>query len=434
MRNFLYLSIPMVAAAWIAGCETPDPDDPSPDSTTFDITVENVSPVYAYLDSGAAAVPVGADEPGPLFPGDAYEWTFAAAPGHRLSFAAMFVQSNDLFYAPAEGGIALYDGDGMPLEGDITDQLLLWDAGTEINQEPGLGADQAPRQMAPDSGDADPDDTVRLASDEYGNLPATDEVISAGLVALDGGWFRLTVTCVSGADTLMTSDGGAHPVPLAPVVYVIHDDGAPLFTAGGAAGEGLEALAEDGDPSGLAAALAAETGLTTPIAPGVWAVHGGERALFTVGEVDDGMGLEALAEDGDPTGLAASLGDGAGAFDTPEMGNSPAPAFPGEAYAFTAEARDGDHLSVATMLVQSNDWFFALDGDDLALFDADGEPFSGTVMLPVWDAGTEVDEAPGAGPHQAPRQMEPDSGMDEDGPVEAVDGYLDYVLLTVTPR
>ena len=38
--------------------------------------------------------------------------------------------------------------------GDLTADRP-WDAGTELNQVPGVGADQAPRQTAPDMGSAD---------------------------------------------------------------------------------------------------------------------------------------------------------------------------------------------------------------------------------------------------------------------------------------
>jgi hypothetical protein len=41
-------------------------------------------------------------------------------PGDRLSFATMFVQSNDKFYAPAGGGLALFDANGHPVSGDLT--------------------------------------------------------------------------------------------------------------------------------------------------------------------------------------------------------------------------------------------------------------------------------------------------------------------------
>jgi len=101
---------------------------------------------------GSTDTPVGARSPGDIGPGDAFEFKVTAKPGERLTIAAMFVQSNDLFYAPREEGIALFDASGKPVAGDITSQILLWDAGTEVNEEPGLGPNQAPLQPAPHTG------------------------------------------------------------------------------------------------------------------------------------------------------------------------------------------------------------------------------------------------------------------------------------------
>jgi hypothetical protein len=56
---------------------------------------------------------------------------------------------------PREEGIALFDASGKPIAGDITSQILLWDAGTEVNEEPGLGPNQAPLQPAPNTGPAE---------------------------------------------------------------------------------------------------------------------------------------------------------------------------------------------------------------------------------------------------------------------------------------
>ena len=99
--------------------------------------------------------PLGASSPGDIWPGQAFEFRVTAKSGERLTFAAMFVQSNDLFYAPREDGIALFDAGGKPIRGDVTSQILLWDAGTEVNEEPGLGPNQAPLQAAPNTGPAE---------------------------------------------------------------------------------------------------------------------------------------------------------------------------------------------------------------------------------------------------------------------------------------
>ena len=97
---------------------------------------------------------VGSMGPGPIGPGGAYEFSFTASPDMNFSMTMMFGQSNDLFYAPDANGIALFDSKGKPLGGDVTSQLILWDAGTEVDQELGIGPDQGPRQKAPNTGAA----------------------------------------------------------------------------------------------------------------------------------------------------------------------------------------------------------------------------------------------------------------------------------------
>jgi hypothetical protein len=73
-------------------------------------------------------------------------FTITAQPGEMLSFATMFGQSNDCFYAPKGDGIRLFDRDGKPITGERSVEVVLYDAGTEVNQAPGVGPDQGPRQ------------------------------------------------------------------------------------------------------------------------------------------------------------------------------------------------------------------------------------------------------------------------------------------------
>lgn len=125
--------------------------------------------------------PVGAKTPGPITPGTAYEFTITAMPGDRLSITTMMGQSNDWFYAPNESGIALFKN-GKAVSGDITSHIILWDAGTEVNQEPGIGSDQGPRQKAPNTGEAE-NAAVRNAKDvKYG--PAFSKVSSVMRVTI----------------------------------------------------------------------------------------------------------------------------------------------------------------------------------------------------------------------------------------------------------
>lgn len=111
-------------------------------------------------------------------PGQALEGTFKAVPGDRLSFATMFVQSNDLFFAPSSEGLPLFDGYGTPLSGELTGKVALWDAGTEKNQEPGVGVDQPPRQAGPNTGEAEAA-VIRFARDASGGaaLPGVSQVV-----------------------------------------------------------------------------------------------------------------------------------------------------------------------------------------------------------------------------------------------------------------
>jgi hypothetical protein len=412
---------------------------------TFEVTVENVSTVYDFPASGAFDTPVGTSAPGPIGPGGAYEFEFSAAPGAALSFATMFVQSNDWFYAPEGAGIALWDGDAQ-VSGDVTDQLLLWDAGTEEDQEPGLGVDQAPRQAGPDTGANDDDATVRPAVDDWGTVPEASDVLAVTITSTGPTSFRVRIENVSDGTTLMTSDGGSVAVPLAPGVWVVHTGDDPLFTLGEAdRAQGLEGIAEDGSAGTLAMELDGRTGVVGPIAPGVAAVHTMPGVLFSDGVADSGDGLEALAEDGDPTGLLAALLANsdvsvAGAFDTPAGAAGAAPAFPGESYVFRVTASEGDRLSLATMYVQSNDLFFAPSDDGIDLFPG-GAALDGDVtsFFTLWDAGTEINEEPGVGLTQAPRQAGPDTGGDEAGVVQEVDDGFDYpavgdvIRVTVTP-
>ncbi len=135
--------------------------------------VKYVSAVSGVAAVGANARPIGATGDGPLTPGQAYEFEVSASPGQSLSLAWMFGQSNDLFYSN-ERPIALFVG-GKPVSGDMTAQISLWDAGTEVNEEPGLGPNQAPRQKSPDAGTAEKQ-SIAHVRDRY-DYPGTGQVL-----------------------------------------------------------------------------------------------------------------------------------------------------------------------------------------------------------------------------------------------------------------
>ena len=124
--------------------------------------------------------PLGMMAAGPIRPGDSYEFTVSAVPGMKFFMTQMFGQSNDWFYAPGSNGIALFDAKGAPVSGDITDQFYLWDAGTEKNEEIGIGPNQGPRQKGPNTGD-----------DENG---VVHRVNDARWTSRNKEYFRVTIT------------------------------------------------------------------------------------------------------------------------------------------------------------------------------------------------------------------------------------------------
>lgn len=188
---------------------------------------------------------------------------------------------------------------------------------------------------------------------------------------------RLTLDNVSAPGALATSDGGQHDMPLAPGILVVHQPGWSLFQEGGAAADqpGLEALAEDGDPAALFEALSQ--------VPEV--LH-----TAVVGPVDE-VTYDSL------------------------------PIHPGEGTAERFFAEPGQHITVASMFGQSNDVFLSTAPGGVALWSGD-QRVTGDLSaeLRLWDAGTEVNQEPGLGADQAPRQSAPGAGQEEGGVVHLI--------------
>ncbi len=399
----------------------------------FKVTIENVTTPSAYFSSGLAAVPVDSATPGPIFPGGKYEFKFNAGPrvlppptgdmGTRLSFATMMVQSNDLFYAPDGQGIALYDGSGNPITGDVTSQIKLWDAGTEVDEETG-SPNQKPQQtpMEEDKGVDENGVVTEIMGnmDDFGNvLPAVADVIKVTL-ANSGTEFTVTIENVSDGMTIATPAlgmGTTAAVPMSPTVWVVHTAPNPLFEVGTPASEGIENIAEDGFAMVENERLMDNTGLIVPLSPGAWAVHSPDvHPFYESGEEDFGEGLEAIAEDGDASEMAASLEgksgvSASGMFNMPVGASMPGAIGPGGRFEFEFTAENGDRLSLATMFVQSNDWIYAFGEDGIELF-PNGDAANGqlTSSLGLYDVGTEADEFLGAGLNQVIRQSGPNTG------------------------
>ena len=401
--NFKFLIKGLAICTVMLTLSCSDDDDtiiPQPAISSFTVTIENVIEAKDYFNSGATGL---------ITPGMSESYSFNAGKGHYLSFATMFVQSNDLFYAPTENGVALYNEDGTALNGDITSMIDLWDAGTEENEEPGVGDNQPPRQGDPNTG-TDENGTVALISDitDGFTYPADEDIIKVTIEHDGGSLFTVTIANISDTATL--------PTPLAPGVWVINGaEQTPIFKVGEASSEGLEDIAEDGINTILNDELTASSGFVSPFAPGAF---GPKDAIFTSGQTSSAA-LESLSEDGNPSGFPS-------VFNTPVGASEPGPILPGGSYSFEFTAIEGEILSFATMLVHSNDWFVGTN--EIILF-PNGIPISGdiTSMVKLYDGGTEVDEYAGAGNNQPARQGPPNTGEDEGGVVGTENSAGDHV-------
>jgi hypothetical protein len=428
----------------------------------FEVTIENLSASPTFAASGVFDTPVGEAMPGPLTPGASYEVTFAAAPGlpgrpgtSRVTFAAMFVPSNDLFFAPGPDGIALYEMDGTPRSGDVTADVAVWDAGTEADEPLNGDMNTSPNQKAYQAADAenvgpaDPNTAVRLGSETYpGEIPVIEDLLTVTLSSevVEGvRMFTLSITNDSGPGTLGQTGAFGGAVPLSPGVWAVygHEDGnpGPLFTTGEPDfGNGLASIAEDGFPMALGGSTSTDTGLIVVSSPGAWAVHDAAIAFLEDGATLADTGLEAIAEDGDATAFLTTLGGLDEVSSSGMIGEMPFG--PGGTVTFEVTASPGDVLSLATMFVPSNDLLFTNGPDGIALFDADGSPNAGNVSttIGIWDAGTEVNQEPGYGIDQVHLQSGPDTGADDsDDTVRPVnDGFTypaadDVFRVTITP-
>jgi len=115
-----------------------------------------------YPGSGVFLIPVGGTKPMGIRPGHWFEFYVVANPDQKLYFTTMFGQSNDWFYS-TPSGIALFDASGKPTGGNVTSKVQIYDAGTEADQELGIGSTQGPRQPHPRYGPDDPNPLVRVA-------------------------------------------------------------------------------------------------------------------------------------------------------------------------------------------------------------------------------------------------------------------------------
>ncbi|EOR96402.1 hypothetical protein ADIARSV_0402 [Arcticibacter svalbardensis MN12-7] len=364
-------------------------DDSSETKTT--ITVENVLVSKPLVESGEFK---GSSPSNLILPGQSVTIEFSAARKEAISFATMYGWSNDLFFAPLNPGILVYDTNGNPIQGDVSEQVKLWDNGTRINQAPGANVNH------PGVADSKIITEVK-GTDAQGNtyLPASN-LIKATLKYIGNSVFNLTLENTSG--------GTANQTPLSPgvwaVSYVVGENlqnATPLYSSGKPTANGLTDIAEMGSNTRLCDYLKTITGIFTPLSPILVVVYNGiENPIYKVGEVDRGQGLKALAQMGNADTLANYLKgkpgikavyvlpDPATKVLLPIIGNQA-----GGKVSQEISVSKNDKLAIATMYGFSNDWFFATSGDDI---DAT-QKGDISMSMSLFDNGTAINQFPGAG-------------------------------------
>jgi hypothetical protein len=154
------------------------------------------------------------------------------------------------------------------------------------------------------------------------------------------------------------------------------------------------------------------------LSPVVWLVHRQDAPLFSPGELDRGLGLRRLAEAGQPKQLALICSSipgvqSCGSVEVPDGASQPGGLRPGNSFSFAIQAAAGDRLSLVGMVVPSHDTIWATPVGGVLLSGQASQP-----TITLWDAGTEVNEAPpGLSSNQPPLQAYPDQGLRAHNPV-----------------
>lgn len=360
------------------------------------VLVENVLESKPLVMSGTFR---GMGSPGLTLPGETVSIRFSAAKGQAITFAAMYGWSNDLFFAPENPGIQVYNANGNPVEGDVSAQVKLWDNGTRINQAPG------PMVSHPGMAEAAPRRIMEVnGADAQGNtyLPAAS-LVKVSLQYEGNSIFKLTIKNTSG--------GTANETPLSPGVWALSYsaggnllDKMPLYERGKPSANGLTSLAEAGDNSALETYTKSITGIFTPLSPVLVVIYNGiSNPIYQEGMNDAGRGLKDLAQKGDATQLATYLKTLAGVKDVYVLAAANTtvllPVINGQKGGSVSQQlsnlRKGDKIAIATMYGLSNDWFFATKGDIDATAKGDL-----SMKVGLYDNGTGVDQFPGAGNNQ----------------------------------
>ncbi len=331
----------------------------------------NAAGVTFALESGLPMTPQGTlrDSFGPFPPGiemnDRSAWHVAGGPGDVFSLASMLVATNDGFWG--------FDGVELPVGGaSVTLEAMGYDAGTEENTELSADLDDASSILGKVMLPGDPNGNAGTETDPRAPIAAHGGILGVGqLDYVNHGWdlmapvARVTLQHLAPRADLRCLEGGACPPvsppverrryvvtmqnltvqPLGPVVAATHAPATRLWQVGQPASPGIKVIAEMGVPFTFYDEAAATDGVTEVVNAGV--------PMTPRGETRPGFG---------PFPAGATLRDHV---------------------SFVVEGAPGDVLSLASMVVITNDGFWGLDSVAL--------PETGTrvYFADAYDAGTE---------------------------------------------
>ena len=266
-------------------------------------------------------------------------------------FATMYSNSNDLFFAPENPGIQLFNDSGVPYTGIIADAVKLWDNGTRVNEQPG------PDVNHPGVAQAGVVTEVKGTDSEGHNYLAASSLLQVSLT-FDAAQSLFTCTISN------ISAGTANETPFSGGVFVVSNllDGdlvmdKPFFSVDQKSGVELTKLAE------ARQCRPPQIACRRPNGNHYHAARRHRSGLHGQHQPDLPVGTERCAA-GSCSARTARRSVAAESFarKSPQVRKIYTltdTVLPGKSMECTYEAAANEKVAFATMFGYSNDWFFA---------------------------------------------------------------------------
>lgn len=377
-KNFLYAATAALLFTGAGFTSCSDDDDTYIPDGNAKIVVTNQTMLKDFVQSGTFD---------PIPTGQSVTITFNAGKGQGLMFASMYGNSNDIFIAPENAGIELFNENGTAVTGDVSGQLKLWDNGTRVNQAPGSNVTH------PGTAETQPV-TMIVDNDREGHPYLAASSLMKATLEYNSTTSQFTLTLTN------TSAGTANETPFSRGVWVVSNmldnelvNGEPFFIPGERAPGQITTLAEAGNPEPLATWAAERTGIVTNFSAVVMVTYTGETNPIYQLNQPATAGLKTFSQTGNVDQLKAELERARNVRRVYIVGSDPVK--PGEQAESLFEAYEGDHITFVVQFKNSNDWFYT--NSQLISATHKGDVTASTVLL---DSGSAVSQYPGAGNSQ----------------------------------